>query len=195
MISKEAQFYLDKINSSKDFHAIWITEFNYIKVFFHGNELFPMIDNYPALLSRQDGHDLRVSEIYITGLKFHSVEEEYKNNEESELYHKHFYFFTEAISNNRVQVLIKYFDVPKYSNADEVDQYLEEIKNKVKANPNYKLTYAPFGPEPMEMKLDIGGFKIRPKENGPFYFHTEFDADTYGDVMLKVDQIIRSLEN
>lgn len=192
---QEIQNNIDKINTGKNFRAFWNSQLQYIVVLLNNIELFPMSDGFPAILSRQQGYDLEISEIYKTELNFQSAEEKYSGESEPDLYHKHYYFFTEAINENKVEVLIKYFDAPDSKNVIDVDQYLLGIKNKVISNPNYQVEYMPFGKEEFEMKFDIGGFRVRPKANGSFYFTTEIDADTYGDVMLKVDQIIHSLEN
>lgn len=192
---QEIQNNIDKINTGKNFRAVWNSKLQCIEVLLNNIKLFPMIEGLPDILSRQQGYDLEISEMYKTELNFQSAEEKYSIEGEPDLYHKHYYFFTEAIDKNKVEVLVKYYDVPDSKNMIDIDQYLLGIKNKVASNPNYQIEYVPFGKEEAEMKFGIGGFCVRPKTNGSFYFSTEIEADTYGDVMLKVDQIIHSLEN
>ena len=195
MIPYEFQYYIDKINTTENFRAIWNAKDEYVKVLYNDKILFPMYDGFPALLSRQSGYDLEISEMFKTELNFQSAEEKFSEVGENELYHTHYYFFTRAISESKVEVLIKYFDTPASKNITDHEQFLNVMKTKVISHPNYNLEFQPFGEEEFEMKLDVGGFRMRPKTGGAFYFTTQFDAETYGDVMLKVDKIIHDLEN
>lgn len=195
IFTQEAKDYIDKINQVTGFHAKWNKKRKFVEVEFKNQKLYPMLDGMPAILSRQLGYDLAISEMFKTGMEFHSAEEKYYSKKHQEQYHKNFYCFTEAISPSRVKVIIKYFDSPENANVNDLPRYLSTIKNKVKSNFNFQIVYTPFGSESMEMKLDIGGFRIRPNMGNSFYFLVELDANTYGDVMLKVDQIIRDLES
>lgn len=186
----------NQINQVSDFHSEWDDENDSIIVLYKNVELIQLLDNMPHILNRQLGYGLKISELFQTGLEFHSAECTLgKQNDPDEMYHENFYFFTEAVSETRVSVLVKYLDPPSDVLGTNPYLYFVKIKEKVKASSNLKMVYSPFGVENNDFKLIAGGFDIRQKQNGPFYFTTEFDADTYGDVMLKVDQIIRSLEN
>lgn len=184
-----------KINRVKNFHAEWNEEYSYMQLYYKNVELFRLADGYPFTLPRQFGYSLKISDMNETELEFLSAEEKYIGKGESELYHNHFYFITETVSPSKVMVLIKYFDIPDYKKLNDADMYLEQIKSKVRNNPNYQLIDRVYGLDDFDIKLDIGGFRIRPKQDGPFYFQSKLDVDTYGDVMLKVDQIIHDLEN
>jgi len=150
---------------------------------------------YPPIMTRQLGYDLEVTDIFKAGIEFQSAEEKSNGDGSKELYSHNFYFFTKAISPNRVRVIIHYLGAPITKEIYDINIYNDSIRKKVEANSSYKRVNDPYYDELEEMGIPHDKAVIRPLENGSFFFQTEFDADTYGDVMLKVDQIIHSLEN
>ncbi|MFZ1288743.1 MAG: hypothetical protein WAR79_01540 [Melioribacteraceae bacterium] len=180
-----------KVNSSKEFRMGFRKKDLSFWISYKGKKLFPMNDDMPIILTRQDGYHLKISELFQTELELQSAE----TNNHGELYHNNFYFFTNAISPSRVNVCIKYFDVPENNVSLSPSTFLMQVQQKVEKNPNMLIVPEPFGPISYDIKLIPNGLKYRPKIDWPFCFEVELDAITYGDVMLKVDKIVHDLEN
>jgi len=189
-------YMIAKINSVNNFYAPLdeeeLEEFDiaYKNVPLHYTDI-----GYPPIMPRQLGYDLEVKDIYKAGIEFESAEGMKETDGYVGPYCNNFYFFTKAISPNRVQVTIRYLGPPENKEIWDINIYNDSIRRKVELNSCYKLVNDPFYDKLEEMGIPHDKNIIRPLENNSFHFQTEFDAETYGDVMLKVDQIIHDLEN
>ena len=184
---------IPKINSVKNFHATTDEEADY-DIAYKNVPLHYMDIGYPPIMPRQLGYDLEVKDIYKAGIEFQSAEGMKETDGYDGPYCNNFYFFIQAISPDSVKVIIRYLGPPEDKKIWDINIYNNAIKKRVKANSSYKLVNDPYYDELEEMGIPHDKNVIRPLENNSFHFQTEFDANTYGDVMLKVDQIIHDLE-
>ena len=153
-----------KVNSAEDFQMGYKKSDLSFWISFKGKKLFPMYDDMPILMSRQDGYHLRISELFKTELELHSVEKDTKG----EFYHKNFYFFTSAVAPNKVNVCIKYFDAPESFNVQDFDSYFSRLRNKVEQNPDMVIVNEPYGPINHDLKFAPNVMRTRIKSKGPF---------------------------
>ena len=165
-----------------------------LDILYKSEPLYFMDIPYPPLMPRQLGYDLNVKDIFDAGIDFQSAEGMKEFDGFSQPYCNNYYFFTRAIGPNRVKVTIRYLGPPENKKKWNINIYNNSIRKKVELNSCYKLVNDPYYDELEEMGIPHDKQVVRISDNGSFLFETEFDADTYGDVMLKVDQIIYDLE-
>ena len=180
-----------KMNKRSDFNAVWKKRDEYIPVFYKGYELQSLVGDMP-IIPRELGYDLPIKEIFLTGLEIMSGENE--PNDFNKVYHNNFYSIIKPLSNRKVKVRIKYYTIPDNLNSIDETDYLSKVKNVVDADPELVIIKQPYGKEENDLFLTPNGFRIRQNMGISFYFETILYSDTYGELLLQIDEIVAKIE-
>ena len=183
---------LSKINLMKNFSAYYDRNTFTAMLKYRGLELDALVPGIPVI-SRKLGYNIPLAELEQLNILIMSAEE----NFQGQLYHEHYYFILKDIDHDKALVKIKYLNQPVNSNANISEKnYLSWFKSIVKDNPKYNLVGRPKYEKKNELILLTRGFAIRSTYNsGSFYFETELQCETLGDIYLGVDSIVASIEN
>lgn len=145
------------------------------------------------VISRQHGFDLSTEVIKQLPFPICSAEEVRESNLEISYYHNRYFTFV-YVDDDKIFCEVRYLDVPEgISFTDEV--FKDMMKELVDSYSGLQLANDENDPNVMEQLLMREGFAVRPKIFNSFSIIFSPRGETYGEILLEVDDMILDLED
>ncbi len=191
MITQNEPELIDKIKREDGFSASWDAENDKMLIYYQFLQ-FSIFNDW-IVLPRGWADDIKIKSLFNIGLPF--VSGELYNRNPLRVFHKHYYYLIDVVSERGVSVIVKYFGRPFdiYNNGNAIP-WLLLAKNAVKKDSVLTIVDKPFGHETHDISIGIDKMDIKPNTGHSFYFAFDLFAHNCYDIQKSVDIIIQDIE-